>query len=184
MEQEPIQNTPAGEPVEKTEASQQENINNPLPKNFLIPLSAVVLIAAVALAIYFIAQTGQSGYTQENVSVVRAELDELEGENRIPAGFPLDTPVEAENITEALSMHYADAGVVLHSVSYTSSDTPIEAYAKWLEYMENANYDIPTEGRNIDELMLHGLINIGELNVAISTSEDGTLIQTSYLDKQ
>lgn len=152
-------------------------------QNLLLPLAALVLLVVSVLVVYTMRKPG-SEFTKENVSVVKADLNSANQLSRLPADFPTNTPVETANLTDSLSMHYEDRAAVLYTVTYTSEDTNIRAYARWLTYMEEEGYNIPETGRNMEQWTLYGTKDNNELTLVISSRERGTQVQVSYLARQ
>lgn len=124
------------------------------------------------------------GSTNDKPAIVVVENTPMvNGTLSVPTGFPPDIPLEKGKILESAATHYPDQNAQQLSISYRSSKTIAQKYTEYKNYMTASGYQITEGAVNTPVRAVFGTKESVNLSVAISSSEDGTLVQLSYLVK-
>jgi len=156
-------------------------------------VSAIIIVLIILVGAYLLfAKYGVPGGVnqeeslngnQEPMVVEVIETPVVNGTLSTPTGFPQDIPIENGNITESTTTNYPEQNAQQLSLSYQSSQSVDSIYTAYMNYMSQAGYEITEGDASLPVRALFGTTADANLTVAISSMEDQTLVQISYLVK-
>jgi hypothetical protein len=154
-------------------------------KNLLVKIFVgVVLVVITVVLVRGYGADRSPEVTQEDVVVENIDLSLVEGDVRLPTGFPSGTPVELMGIYDSLRMSYTEIESDLYTVSYTSERSAFEIYGEWQEYLQNEGYSMEPSKQSLEAGTVFGTKDGNEMSVAINSIEEVVSVQVVYLDRR
>jgi hypothetical protein len=127
----------------------------------------------------------QTGFTKENVTVLKTNLSKSAGTSKVPAGLPNDIPIETANVTESYTAIYPDKGFTQYTISFITSRTVALTLSDYSSYMKKAGYTMMANiGSNKVHNYLYGTKNNNDLSVVVNLSNGKTVVQLAYLKRK
>lgn len=166
----------------------QSPVSNPQEGRSKTSVIFLILIFALLLIVLYVLGTSfKKGDVPANteVEVTQVDLNQAEGDQRLPAGFPRDIPVEPSGAFESYTMNYTDRGVIQYTVSFNSADSLDALYTTYTDYVASAGFEvISSVSDSSTQRTLYASRAGDDINIVISAEEGGsTVVQISYLDR-
>ena len=143
-----------------------------------------VLIALVVILLgYFILKGGNTANTPANSEIIYTDLTSTEI-SKIPVGFPLNIPVEEQNIKESYKTNYFEEGVTQYTVAFNTSLTKEEVWKMYSDTFTASGYATNEENMNEEKGVLTGYRSGNKLNIAITPYAEGRYVTINYIERQ
>ena len=156
----------------------EENHMN--PNKIIIP---ILLVLVVILAGYFVLRGGDKAEFPGKSEVIYTELNNP-AVSKIPVGFPIDIPVEEQNIKESYKVNYLDVGVTQYTVAFNTELSKEEIRKLYSDMFLAVGYTQDSEKAGKNENVLTGWRSGNKLNVAISDYDGMQYVTINFIERQ
>jgi hypothetical protein len=129
----------------------------------LIVLLIVIAGGTVLFRKYF------DGNYHERVKLSQVDLSKAEPNEKIPANFPKDIPVELTDITESYDMEYPARGVIISGITFNTARPPFEIFNFYKQTLIQLGYAIDDSSTNQDRGILYAKKGGDVLAMAINS---------------
>ncbi len=146
----------------------------------------VLIVVAIALVLisYLIMNLPVFESGQKDVVVNWTEdPNSLEGNDKLPAGFPEDIPVDTSEIEESYFAEYKERGITQYAVSYWSNESVSEVFSKYELFVASGNYVVESSEDLLGGKDIYAIRDGDDLSVKISTTNGRTFVQISYIKR-
>ncbi|KND48569.1 MAG: hypothetical protein AB200_02485 [Parcubacteria bacterium C7867-005] len=164
-----------------------EQTSHPV-RTVLLILGLVVLALIVVFCFRYGFRYPKQDFSSEKVLVQNTDLATAEGENKLPAGFPKEIPVEINNITESVTLSYPERGATLYSVAYQSARGTSDLSNLYSKFIKDNNFILSNANDKLEKgetkMTFLSTKNNDDLSITITKLATGNTIQISFLDRQ
>jgi hypothetical protein len=122
--------------------------------------------------------TKNKKFSTQNVIVTQVDASSA---NRLPAGFPTDTPIELQNIVDSSVLSYPDHKVQVANVSYFSLKQQEELFSLYGSYLKGAGYTVTSTSKNSSVMLYSSKKGNTEMNISISPQGGRMLVLISQV---
>jgi nitric oxide reductase large subunit len=120
--------------------------------------------------------------TQDKTIVYGGNLKSANSQERLPAGFPTDIPVETDSLEQSLKTEYPEKGLTQYSVTYTTAKSIEEVQTSYNSYFSKDGYEITSKVEN--PVQIYASKNGDDVSVVIETNSAGkTRVFVVFLDR-
>lgn len=145
-------------------------------------IALLVVLIGVGFSIFYQDEIFDSPISQASASVSVESTPAQNGVLPPPSGFPNDIPLETgAPLVASMTTHHGEYGTLL-SVSYESSEEQSQKISEYREWLTVSGYEIREKEKD-GVLKLHGAKSEGEVFVSVHETQEGSLIEVSYLLK-
>ena len=124
----------------------------------------------------------QSGEVTDAESPIITEVDITSAttdEQKLPAGFPSDLPIEFDGLSLSYAADYQAADINDKVIEYVSTQSVADVVAEYEAYMTDNDYDFNTKEFNDGDLVqVRGLQTDNVLSVVIEVNADDEVMVT------
>lgn len=163
-----------------------ENSNNS-KRNLYLVVGILFIGAAVYAYLHLekkISTDKPTSFTSENVNVNTIDVASVQGQSKLPVGFPINTPIELENITDSTTLVYPDRKVTLSNVSYFSHKQQEELFALYGNYLKANGYTINITNKAAARMIYNAQKGNTEMGVIITPQPDRMVVLVSYIVRE
>ncbi len=160
--------------------------------NVKIVLGALAVVVVLIAGYFAFRYFSSSSAVDMNTSGINGRASDaivegtptVNGVLTVPVGLPEGLPIEEGNIVESVSTEYIEHNARQINVSYISAKTEAEVYDEYKKYVSENGYEVSEGDPSSAVRSITGKKENANLSVTVSTQEEGTLIQISYLMKK
>ena len=148
------------------------------PNKIIIPILVAVV---VILAGYFVF-SGSSSDPEQVMKGGEVTYTDLENsQTKLPADFPINIPIEAQNVKESYKVDYAQEEITQYTIAFTSKldrEVVWKAYSDIFLALGYAFLQTPDEEKNY---VMKGFRDGNKLNIAVSPYDSGSHVTINYI---
>jgi hypothetical protein len=141
----------------------------------------LIVVAGYVLSSNGYKDSGRANSFDQSLIVTVENTPMVDGVLPVPEGFPQDIPIEESEIIESATTRHPRENLRQLSVAYKSSESIMEKYAEYKEYMLQASFQIEEESET-SPVVISGEKLGSKLSVTLNNSEGYTLVQLSYIE--
>ncbi|MDB5253961.1 MAG: hypothetical protein JWL80_27 [Parcubacteria group bacterium] len=149
-------------------------------KVLLIIFGILAAVSLVYISMHPL-NTKNKKFSSQNVVVTKADIS---SSNKLPSGFPTNTPIELANIIDANTLSYPDKHVEVTNVSYFSLKQQEELFSIYGSYLKANGYTVASSNKNPAMMTYVGKKGNTELDISISPQQQRMLVLISQVIRQ
>lgn len=161
-----------------------ENTNTSSRTRLILGILGLIVIVSVALRLTSLGNKKNPNFSSENIKTTSVDLATAQGEGKLPAAFPKDTPIEVANITESTTLSYPDRKVNLYNVAYFSLKQEEELFSIYGTYLKKNGYSISLTDKSANRMVYQAKKGNTDLSVVIVPQQGRMNVLVSYVVRE